>query len=73
MQKGHAKYFAEASNMSQDQIQQLFSPVVPGNYVSNLIFSPSSNSQDSIFRAIETLRGKNPSVVPQEASPLIHG
>lgn len=73
MQKGNANYFAVASNMSQDQIQKLFSPVVPGNYVSNLVFSPSTNSQDSIFRAIEALREKNPSVVPQEVSLLVHG
>ncbi len=73
MQKGNATYFAAASNMSLDQIQQLFSPVVPGSYVNNLVFSPSTNPQDSIFRAIEVLRGENPSVVPPSVSPMVHG
>lgn len=73
MQKENATYFAGASNMNQVQIQQLFSPVVPGNYVSNLVFSPDSNPQDSIFRAIEALRAKTPPVIPQEQAPLVHG
>lgn len=73
MKNLNANHFAGASNMSQDQIQQLFSPVVPGNYVNNLVFSPSTNSQDSIFRAIEALRVKNLSIVPQEESTLVHG
>lgn len=73
MQKGNATYFAGASNMSLDQIQQLFSPVVPGNYANNLVFSPSTNPQDSIFRAIEALRGENLSVVPPSEPLLVHG
>lgn len=53
-------YFAAASNMSPNQIQQLFSPIVPGQYANNLVFPPSLNPQEAIFRAIEALRQSTP-------------
>lgn len=64
MQKSDATYFTGTSNMSKDQIQELFSPVVPGRYVSNLVFSPRTNQQDSIFKAIEALREGKPTHNP---------
>jgi len=61
MKTMNATFFAAASNMSPDQIQQLFSPVAPGKYANNLVFPSSANNQDAIFRAIEALRQANPS------------
>lgn len=56
MNNMNAMFFAGASNMSQDQIQKLFSPVVPGKYTNSVVFAPCTNPQDAIFRAIEALR-----------------
>lgn len=75
----NATVFAGASNMSPDQIQQLFSPIVPGTYANRVVFSPSTNPQDAIFRAIEALRQlkpseeENPTTTPPVDTPLAHG
>lgn len=72
-------YFTAASNMSPNQIQELFSPIVPGHYVSNLVFTPSRNPQEAVFRAIEALRlstqsaEKQPVVIPTGEILVAHG
>lgn len=75
----YATYFAAASNMSPDQIQQLFAPVSPSQYANNLVFQPSTNPQEAVFRAIEALRQSTPTndkpsvALPTGDMLLVHG
>lgn len=69
--------FVGAAASGEEDLSQLFNPIVRAHYANNMVFAPPVDRQAEMQRAIEALRASEKEVVDHtkapEAVPAAHG